>query len=389
MHRTEHAATTALVCMDRLTRLMALGEGEKTAASRCFSMRYGTKEGKYCFHYVESEDPLSLMVQESNGVIYEEYDNGPRLLCEALISTVHKDSLMEAAIKFFFPRLNDVNKARFGACSEYCYQATDSGGLTVLIIFGFEDFGEAGHINLLLHGKFQLVNGMMDNILNHIKTMPTCTLDDFTQRTAEYVCDLTDGGAEMALTDVMSHGVVGKPPFEMCKENKLWPQTDLTRLIRFMRWSVYDYSKEYMGGGVVICADMIIRNSTDTQQLIPAAICQIQKKTIDVRLAYNINKPFTNLCWRATNKEGLVSMVCFQYEWAITKGGQQTYKLIMYKISMNGMDFENLLGKLKASANWRRITDSSKFSNDILFEAKKEQMRLRRLGNPPPLNPAV
>ena len=72
-------------------------------------------------------------------------------------------------------------------------------------------------------------------------------------------------------------------------------------------------------------------------------------------------------------------MFCFQHEWSITQGGQQKFKLIMRKINMRGMDFEDLLGKLKAGANWGRVTDASKFSSDIMYEARKEQVRLRRL----------
>ena len=199
MHRTEHAATTALVCMDRLTRLMADG-GEKTAAShlpdeitaaasQLFSMRYGVKEGMYCFHMVEfTNDPLSLMVQENNGVIYEAYDNGPRLLCEELDGKVEKTDLMRNAIQFFFPKLNNILPAiQGGSCSEYCFQAIDDCGLIALIIFGFEDFGKPEHINLLLHGKFQLRTDLFSDIHKHMLCKRGCTPDDFAQSTAEYV----------------------------------------------------------------------------------------------------------------------------------------------------------------------------------------------------------
>ena len=399
MHRTEHAATTALVCMDRLTRLMA-GGGEKTAASdeiptdasQRFSMRYGVKEGMYCFHMVEfTDDPLSLMVLKSNGVIYEAYDNGPRLLCEELVGGVDKTELMKNAIKFFFPNLCNIIQAFWvDPSSEYCFQAIDDCGLIALIIFGFEDFGKPEHINLLLHGKFQLRTDLFSDIHKHMLCKRGCTPDEFAQSTAEYVQECSKGVVEQALTEVLSHSGVGAKPFEIKRGNISWPQTELTRLILSMGWSVYDYKTEYYGG-VVVCADMIIRDITYTQKLIPVAICEIHTNIVDVRLAYNTNnttEPFTCLCWRAITTDRLVFMFCFHLEMSITRGGLQTYKLIMRKINMSGMNFDMLLGKLKASANWSRVTDSSKFSNDILFEARKEQMRLRRLSKPPP-TPAV
>ena len=388
----EHAGVTnaTLMCMvDKLTRLMS----KESAKESTNKMRCAVDGESYRYYRSEHADGSLLSEIVGEGVIYEEFCNRPRLLCEDLDPSIDKTKLICAAFSFFFPNLVRSSSEPGALClafendldgrSAYCYQVRDDSGYTVLIIFGFEVFEEiSGQINLLLLGKFQLVTESLEVIWGNIKLIPPDGNPNvFANNTATYVRELTKNRAELALIDVMSHGVGGKP-FQTYITKILWPQTELTRLIQSMERVVYDYRKSYFTG-VVVCAGL--RSVQEAISLIPHAIREISR-FIDaddyvIEPAYNSNRAeFSELCWKATKKTPVSKtyMYCFELQCPVL--WKREYSLIMREIEMGNISFETILTLYEGSSDFERAKntkDRSVFCCNIMYQAKKEMKRLR------------
>jgi len=429
----EHEPVThaTLMCMvDKLTRLMGLGSERVLSAPSedeisSSSMRYGLKDGKWCFYRVNVREDSFLSNIVGEGVIYEEFGNRPRLLCEDLVPKVDKIKLISAAFSFFFPDLvrswlePDAMRRAFekdeGKSSAYCFQCIDDLGYKVLIIFGFENFGEDGQFNLLLKGKFQLVTESLDDIWVHMSKPPPQKVDpnniadpaatslqevgpselankketppqevdpnDFAIKTAEFVRNLTKNRAELGLTDVMSHGVEGKP-YQTYTTKIPWPQTELTRLIQGIGGVVYDYKKPYFNG-VVVCAGL--RSVQEATSLIPHAIREISRfinDDDDVKPAYDSSKvDFSELCWKATQSKppNKKYMYCFELQCQVV--WMREYILIMREYEIKDITFDGILDNFKKSKDFQRTQEKkshSEFCCNIMFQAKKAQREFEK-----------
>ena len=201
--------------------------------------------------------------------------------------------------------------------------------------------------------------------------------DSFARQTATYVRELTKNRAELALIDVMSHGVGGKP-FQTYITKLLWPQTELTRLIQSMERVVYDYRKSYFTG-VVVCAGL--RSVQEATSLIPHAIREISRFINDgyiVVPAYGNGVDFSELCWKATKSGSKTYMYCFELQCPVL--WKREYSLIMREIEMGNISFETILTGYKGSSDFERANntkDRSVFCCNIMYQAKKELKRLR------------
>jgi hypothetical protein len=139
-------------------------------------MRYGLRNGVFCFYrekLVKGDDlSLDILMCEQGGVIYEYYerkDNEPQLLCEDVFDV--DDKLIKATINYFFDEIEgfqpETIKAAFplSGKSDYCFQCRKESGEVGLIILGVEDFGVCKR-NLLCHGCFDSTEDKLQELIS-------------------------------------------------------------------------------------------------------------------------------------------------------------------------------------------------------------------------------
>ena len=316
---SEHTTTkSVLMCIERLTRLMAALETEKATEQETpesdppefFSMRYGKlkkedEDVKECFYKViqtaQNQDSLSSIVQAAGGTIYMDLDYEPpepQLLCEELdITQVDRSALIQAAMEFFYPKQKFEPAFEDMENSKYCYKTPSAGSFISLYIFGFENFGDpdkmsllkektlkeneerdpedwkgdsyiferqiastTGCINLLLNGKFQISDKELQDIKKHVtekEDVSAWTYDEFARNTADFAHSLTLERPEQEIIDVMSHGSPepgDKPSYTMKTERRHWPKTPLTTFIQEKGMTVYDYHQKWVNNERIICS---------------------------------------------------------------------------------------------------------------------------------------
>lgn len=351
-------------------------------------MRYGkNSEGVYVYFVVQdAQDLFSRTVGQSKGVIYMDYEDSekpPRLLAEDLEATVDKRTLMEAAIPFYFPRISeDSIEPAFGR--EDCFHAVDDCGLLNIICFGFEDFGDPGHINLLLHGNFQMEqDDNIDKINRGVSTMKEIgdwTHDEFSQKTAEYLRALNSHHVDFIMTDVMSHRITEKY-YSTYISKKPWGNDNLTKLIHELGATVYDYFEPGLNGERTVCANLKTPSDAALSRLCYTSITRLFTQARDIKPAFNQNEKFSNLCWCATDCDsGKRSLFVFRLIWNGSNGRYGTHcKVDVTTVMLKDLKLEDVLRNAKASSMWHYTKDSTMFGENISYEVRKELIRLKSL----------
>ena len=230
----------------------------------------------------------------------------------------------------------------------------------------------------------------MDDIKEHViakKGVSEWTSDDFARNTADYAHNLTSGRTEAASTDVMSHGFDPLLPYKMHTENKLWPETPLTRLIKERGMTVYDYHKKWINNDRIICSGINFRIKhsfeKDVNELIRIAINEIHPNATRIRRAYTESLEVARMCWAATIKENFEIMFFFDYgRENITAEGEILY-LIMTQVEIHGISFDEILKKYveankSKNLNLNDLSNERRFCQDLFYQAKKEMLLLKR-----------
>ena len=347
------------------------------------SLRYGkNEESVYHFYRKITDDPFSFIVEQSGGTIYMDYEGShdpPRLLVEDLKKTFDQTHLMKDAIPFFFPELS-VSSITPAFGREECFFAIDKCDLTNVIIFDFVSFGDHNHVNLLLHGKFQMDGWTQEELEAKITETARClewTPEMFTEKAAKFLREtLGPNHVEKVMTDVMAFRCDGWHEFMEFITKRPWPNDSLTQLIQKMGATVYDHTLPFSYDRSIICKNLTRLTKSELTRLIHASIHCLYPAFHDIKPAFNPNEKLSYLCWCAKNEVDQVVLICFNYNKQTSRGSDSKYSLDVHHLCTGNLDMENLLRTVKARSTWPYVKDASHFSDVVFIQAGKELKRL-------------
>jgi len=359
-------------------------------SQKYFSNRWSVKKNGNPREYrvqqtLDNQDPLSRLVQICNGEIYVDHNplSGPRLLCEGLQKDLVTDeSLMFAAVYFFFPDLKCVeNMRKENSLLGFWFRAEDACKLRVTLVFGKEDFGQG--FNLLLLGKFQFgpstgLNSTLEDMVEKLITL-TSTANDFALLAVKELKHIqSQNRQELGFlgmpddVDLIMTDVMGRDDNEhLITRQMLWPHTELTRLILEGGGTVYDYRKDRdkKKTSLTVCNDM--RSIVNLEEFMRTAIRDIYPAATDVRLA--CDQPLARQCWTLRlNNARYVFAFSICKHWEPRVSGEVIY-VSFYQLTIALSDLNGALENVNGT-NYPRLLEkksATEFAESLVREIAK------------------